>query len=75
VAQSSVSVLMIDELTNGLTSINSIKTAIESGVGEALTMLNNAGEEAQTKVSHLFGLEKSIPIEVKSKQRFRREIN
>jgi hypothetical protein len=62
VAQSSVSVLMIDELTDGLTSINSIKTAIESGVGEALTMLNNAGEEAQAKVSNLFGLEKSIPI-------------
>lgn len=65
VAQSSVSLLMIDELTNDLTSIGSIKIAIESGVGEALTVLNKAGEEAQAEVSHLFGLETSISIEVR----------
>ncbi len=65
VAQSSVSLLMIDELTNDLTSIGSIKIAIESGVGEALKVLNKAGEEAQTEVSHLLGLATSISIEVR----------
>jgi hypothetical protein len=56
---------MIDELTNDLTSIGSIKIAIESGVGEALKVLNKAGEEAQTEVSHLLGLATSISIEVR----------
>ncbi|CAF5069162.1 unnamed protein product, partial [Rotaria sp. Silwood1] len=55
-AQSGVSVLMIEDLTNDLTSINSIQTAIESGIKEAFVTLDEAAEVAQAEVSQLLGL-------------------
>ncbi len=64
-AGSGIGVLMIEELTGDVTSIDSIKTAIDSGAQQALVVLNEATEEAEAEVSQLFGFETSIPIEVR----------
>jgi hypothetical protein len=60
-----MSVLMIDELTSDMTSIDSIQTAIDSGVQEALILLKEANEQAEAEVSQLFGLAEETSTEVR----------
>jgi hypothetical protein len=45
---------MIEDLTSDLTSINSISTAIDSGIKEAFRTVHDATKEAQIKVSRFF---------------------
>jgi hypothetical protein len=47
---------MIEELTSDVTSIESIQTAIELNVEEALVVLSEAAEEAEAEVPQLLGL-------------------
>ncbi len=56
---------MIDELTSDMTSIDSIQTAIDSGVQEALILLKEANEQAEAEVSQLFGLAEETSTEVR----------
>jgi hypothetical protein len=45
---------MMEELTDGETSFDSVKTAIDSGINEASMKVQDAAREAQMKVARFF---------------------
>ncbi|UJR16785.1 hypothetical protein I4U23_003684 [Adineta vaga] len=55
-AESMVSVLMIEELTSDMTSIDSIQQVINTSIQEATAVLDEAIKEAQAEVPQLLGL-------------------
>jgi hypothetical protein len=61
VARSSVDVLMIEELTADVTSIESIEAVIDAGVYAALDVFNEAVEEAEAHIPELLGLTTPVP--------------
>ncbi|CAF4051319.1 unnamed protein product [Adineta steineri] len=56
VAESMVNVLMMEDLTSDMTNISSIASAIQSGIEEAVAIVNEAIQEAQAEVSQILGL-------------------
>jgi hypothetical protein len=64
-ARSSLDVLMIEELTADVTSPNSIKQVIDSGVQEALVTFNEASEEAEAETPQILGIETSTTTAVR----------
>ncbi len=53
-AQSGLSVLMMDDLTGSETSFDAIRTAIDSGLAAATTKVEDAVQEAEMKLARFF---------------------
>ncbi len=53
-AQSDLSVLMMEDLTDGETSFDSIKTAVDSGIKEASIKVEDAAQEVEMKIARFF---------------------